>query len=359
MNTSLLPVSLPTRHGFVARTLARVAPLVLIAGLAVWWIGRSGNRGTGQARGFAESVPLTVASSSAGRVVEVLVSVGQAVKAGDPIARLDPQPLELQRRRLEAERALLAAKLVAESSRQGDSVMRAEVWRLRTAAEAQQDKAALVDLENEVTRLDGLLDDQLVKASDVAPRRQDRDALAARVGTFERARAAGHAALDLKKGAEADHHAEIELRTAPLREALRVKEIRLQQLALQTAALTLRAPGQGVVGAINRRPGEMLAAGEAAVLIVAHRPGLFEIYLSDRDQRLPRVGASAHLTRSGLFTRPVTGRVIEVSPAIVELPPRLRLTPQIPTWGRRVLVDASPSPEMRALPAGEEVRVRL
>jgi HlyD family secretion protein len=302
---------------------------------------------------------MVAASSAGGRLLEVLVSVGQSVKAGDPIARLDPTPLTLERRRLEAERALVAAKLAAEGSRQGDTVMRAEVWRLRTAAEAQQDKAALTDLEAEVSRLDGLLDDQLVKASDVAPRQQERDALAARVGTFERARASGHAALSLKKGNEADRRAEIELRTAPLREAVRLKEIRVAQLDLQIAALTLRAPGDGVVAAINRRPGEMLAAGEAAVLIVAHRPGIFEIYLSDREQRLPRVGATAQLTRAGLFTRPIAGRIVEVSPAIIELPPRLRLSPHMPSWGRRVLVDASQSEAMRGVPAGEEVRVRL
>ena len=58
MNASLLPVSVPTRHGIVRRTIGRVAPVLLLAGLAVWWIGRGGGRGTGQARGFSEAIPL-------------------------------------------------------------------------------------------------------------------------------------------------------------------------------------------------------------------------------------------------------------------------------------------------------------
>ena len=103
----------------------------------------------------------------------------------------------------------------------------------------------------------------------------------------------------------------------------------------------------------------MLAAGETAVLIVAHRPGVFEIYLSDREQRMPTVGGPVRLTRTGILARPSEGRVVEVSPAIVELPMRLRLSPGVPGWGRRVVVDASQSQEMRAVPSGEEVRVRL
>jgi multidrug resistance efflux pump len=361
MNASLLPVSVPTRHGVVRRTFARIAPVLLLAGLAVWWIGRGGGRGTGQARGFSEAIPLAVASTAGGRLVEVAVRVGQAVKAGDVIARLDGQPLEIQRRKLEAERGLLAAKLAAETNREGDAVMRNEARILWTSADAHQDKAALADIENEVTRLEGLLGDQLVKASDVEPIRRERDGLAARVGTLERARAAGQAGLDGKRDVRtgAERQAIVDLRTAPLREALHIKEIKLAQVSLQLGSLTLRAPGDGIVGAINRRPGEMLAAGEAAVLLIAHRPGLFEIYLSDREQRLPAVGTHVRLTRTGILARPSEGRVVEVSPEIVELPMRLRLSPGVPGWGRRVVVDASQSEAMRAVPAGEEVRVRL
>ena len=365
MNASLLPVSVPTRHGIVRRTIGRIAPVLLLAGLAVWWIGRGGDAEPARRRGFSEAIPLAVASTAGGRLVELAVRVGQPVKAGDVIAKLDPQLLEVQRRKLEAERGMVAAKLAAETDREGDSVMRNEARILWTSADAQQNRAALADIENEVTRLDSLLGDQLVKASDVEPIRRERDGLAARVQMIDRARAAGQAGLGDKQEAPkgqvmgAERQAIVALRTAPLREALRIKEIKLAQLALQLGSLTLRAPADGIVSAINRRPGEMLAAGETAVLIVAHRPGLFEIYLSDREQRLPVVGTHVRLTRTGILARPFEGRVVEVSPAIVELPMRLRLSPGVPGWGRRVMVDASQSEEMRVVPAGEEVRVRL
>jgi len=185
MDASLLPVSLPARSSVVARTAARVAPLLLIAGIAAAFMARSMGVGEMAARGFAEAVPLAVAPSAAGRITDLTVSVGQPVKAGDVIVRLDPKALTLQRQQIEAERGLLTAKLLAETSKEQDEVMRAEVWRLRTVAGSQQDRAALAALDKEVARLDGLLADQLVKASDVEPRKRERDALAARVGIFD------------------------------------------------------------------------------------------------------------------------------------------------------------------------------
>src|SRR4029077_11180960 len=161
-----------------------------------------------------------------------------------------------------------------------DSVMRAEVWRLRTVAGSQQDQAALSALDKEAGRLNGLLDDKLVKASDVAPRVREREALAARVGTFERARSAGQAGLEEKDRTGADKHKSVvQLRTAPLREALRVNQATLAQIDLKIASLALRAPADGIVSLINRRPGEVVAAGEAGVVIIGLGAGVFEIYV--------------------------------------------------------------------------------
>ena len=176
---------------------------------------------------------------------------------------------------------------------------------------------------------------------------------------FERARAAGQAGWDTKKGGTDGHRAVVEIRTAPLHEALNVKEAELAQIDLRLASLELRAPADGVVSAINRRPGEVLTAGEAAVVIVAHRPGVFEVFLPQNHAQAPEVGATVTLGRPGILTQRAPGRVIEVAPTITELPVRLRLSPQVPIWGRRIVIDASQSDVMRAVPPGEEVRVRI
>lgn len=360
MDASLVPVSLPTRHGFVARTVSRAAPLFLIAGVAVYLLARESGIGTTQARGFSEAIPLNVAPAVAGRLAQLNVTLGQSVKAGEVIGRLDGTGLEIDKKRAEAERRLLEAKLMAETSREDDVVMRAEVWRLRTVAGSNQDQAALSALDREVERLNGLLDDQLVKASDVEPRRRERDALAARVHTFEKAKASGQAGLDGKDAKSGDHRrAIVQLRMAPLREAIKVKEAEIAQIDYKLSVLALRAPADGQISVINRRPGELVAVGEAAVVVVTHRPGMFIIYIPERQSRLPNVGDPVDITRRGVLKSGATGHVIEVAPDIVEVPPRLRASPQVPVWGRRVVVDASQSESMRQVPAGEEVRVRI
>jgi len=361
MDASLVPVSLPTRHGFVARTVSRAAPLFLIAGVAVYLLARESGIGTTQARGFSEAIPLNVSTAVAGRLAQLNVSLGQSVKAGEVIGRLDGTGLEIDKKRAEAERKLLEAKLMAETSREDDVVMRAEVWRLRTVAGSHQDQAALSALDREVERLTSLLDDQLVKASDVEPRRRERDALAARVQTFEKAKAAGQAGLDGKSDAKSGDHrrAVVQLRMAPLREAIKVKEAEIAQIEYKLSVLALRAPADGQISVINRRPGELVAAGEAAVIVVTHRPGMFTIYIPERQSRTPNVGDPVDITRRGVMKRGATGHVVEVAPDIVEVPARLRASPQVPVWGRRVVVDASQSESMRQVPAGEEVRVRI
>jgi multidrug resistance efflux pump len=360
MDASLVPVSLPTRNSFVARTVAGAAPPFLIAGVAVYLLARESGVGTTAARGFSEAVPLNVAPSVAGRLVQLNVALGQTVKAGDILGKLDGSALEIDKKRAEAEHKLLEAKLMAETSREDDVVMRAEVWRLRTVAGSQQDQAALSALDKELERLNSLLDDQLVKASDVEPRRREREALAARVQTFDKAKAAGQAGLDPRnvKGSD-QRRAIVQLRMAPLREAIKVKEAEIAQIDYKLSMLNLRAPADGQVSLINRRPGEVVALGEAAIVIVVHRPGIFIVYIPERQTRMPNVGDSVDLTRRGVFKPGASGRVVEVGPDIVEVPPRLRSSPQVPVWGRRVVVDASASESMRSVPAGEEVRVRL
>ena len=361
MDASLLPVSLPSKHGFVARTIGTVLPLFLIAGIGGAVFMRSTGAGALSARGFAEAIPLNVASSAAGRITELKVTVGQPVKAGDVIVKLDDRAILLDKQRAEAERGLLQAKLLAEISREDDNLMRAEVWRLRTVAGAQQDQAELGALDKELGRLNGLLGENLVKASDVEPKQRQREALAARVGTFDRAKATGQAGLDEKKSlGSVDHRrATLEIRTAPLREAIRVKQAEIAQIELSLSAMALRSPADGVISVINRRPGEVVAAGEAAVVVVAHRTGVFEIYLPQNQVTVPSVGMVATLSRPGIFTKSGRGRVIEVAPNITEMPARLRMSPQVPVWGRRVLVDGADSDLLRAVPPGDEVRVRF
>src|SRR5205814_198989 len=141
------------------------------------------------------------------RVAELTVTLGAEVKRGQQLARLDTSDLEARRTRLEAEREVARAKLAAAGEIQDASVLRSELWQLRTVAASRRDQAELAALDREVARLESLYKDQLVRASEIEPVRRQREALAARVGIFSAAALAGRAGLGHQR-AGADAHGE-------------------------------------------------------------------------------------------------------------------------------------------------------
>ena len=95
------------------------------------------------------------------------------------------------------------------------------------------------------------------------------------------------------------------------------------------------------------------------MLIVAHRPGVFEIYVPAREPRMPAVGMTAAAQPHGV-SRAVEGRVIEVAPTVVEMPERLRSSTRRCPSGVAGSWSTPPTrDEMRAVPPGEEIRVRI
>ena len=90
--------------------------------------------------------------------------------------------------------------------------------------------------------------------------------------------------------------------------------------------------------------------------LVAHRPGVFEIYIPAREPRMPTLGATVELSDLRLLSRRYRGRVIEVGPAVIQLPEQLWTSHNVPAWGRRILIDASEADAMRLIPAGQEIR---
>jgi len=84
--------------------------LLVLVGLAAWYLISSRHAATAalQASGTVESATVVLAPELSGRVAEVMVEKGQAVKSGDPLFRLDGDLLQAQRGRAEA--ALEAAQ---------------------------------------------------------------------------------------------------------------------------------------------------------------------------------------------------------------------------------------------------------
>jgi HlyD family secretion protein len=348
------PIGEPRGRG--GRWLARGGPPVLavLCGLAAWAL--MGGRLTGRAptRGYAESITLAVAPMRTGRVAEVRVALGSSVKRGDELARLDTSDLQARRARLDAEREVARAKLAAAGEIQDASVLRSELWQLRTVASARQDQAELVALDREIARLESLFKDQLVRASDIEPLRRKRETLAARVSTFNVAASAGRAGLGKQRVAGVDTHAEVvSQRLEPLREQLRVAEAALAELEVQVASSILRAPDDAIVANLDHRAGEVVAAGAPVVTLAAGRPGVVVAFVPEARSAIVRVGDAVTVSGRLPLTGSRRGRIIEAAPDVAELPLRFRVSPSVAAGGRRVIVQT----EGGSWLPGEEIRV--
>jgi RND family efflux transporter MFP subunit len=124
--------------------------------------GAGGNASVLDATGYVVARRMaTVSSKVTGKVQEVLIEEGQAVAAGDIMARLDPVDAN-------AQRALAASQLAA---------ARSEIGSVR---------AQLNEAESNAARMDRLVREKLVSTSQHEQAIAERDALRAQLATAER-----------------------------------------------------------------------------------------------------------------------------------------------------------------------------
>lgn len=137
--------------------LRRIAPVVLIAGLGVlaWWYfsqqGVSASSDALQASGSIEATQITLSPELSGKVLEVLVVEGQAVKAEELLARFNPELLNTQLQQAQAaletaqaNYALVAAGPTREQRQLAIAQAEAELLQAQQALDDLRENASLI-----------------------------------------------------------------------------------------------------------------------------------------------------------------------------------------------------------------------
>ncbi len=138
------------------------------------------------------------------------------------------------------------------------------------------------------------------------------------------------------------------------REALELKApidgvvIPLQQRANEAR---LRRPGEKIL----RRPGEVVAAGEPILTIAEARPSEIIAYVGDRQLGQVEEKMLVELIKDREPPQIATSQITHVGPTMELMPERLWRNPNIPQWGRPVVIDV---PEGLELVPGEMVGIR-
>lgn len=229
-----------------------------------------------------------------GKILEVLKEEGDAVQAGETLARLDDEPFRNALAQSEAQVRSLTARL--EELRNGNRAEEIEQARKSLAAAESTEQNAALLLQRQK---------QLVGVS--ATPRQEFDNAESAWRKAVAQREAAQAQLNLLNAgtrAEQIHQAEANLAAA---------EANLAQTRTQLEDARLTAPESGVILTRSVEPGSIVSAGSTALTVSLGSPAWIRAYVTEPQLGLVHPGRDV-LIMTDSRTEPYHGQVGDVSP---------------------------------------------
>ena len=113
----------------------------------------------------------------------------------------------------------------------------------------------------------------------------------------------------------------------------------------------MRRPGEKIMG----RPGEVITAGEPILAIAEARPNEIITYIGDRLLGLVEENMPVEIIKDREPPQMARSQITQIGPTMELMPERMWLNPNIPQWGRPVLIDI---PEGLELIPGEMIGIR-
>lgn len=263
---------------------------------------------TVEGTGTLEAIEVDIAATTGGRVARVLVEEGDLVASGDTLAVLTIPTLAAERAQRAARvGAARAALREAEHGPLPQEIVRAEAELAAQSAEADRTR-------DDVARLTPLA------ANDMATAQQLETAQAAAKVALARREAAAAQLRLLRDGTRAE-------RLDAMRAELANAEAARAATEATARDLVLVAPVAGRVIARRAEPGEVLAAGERALVLAETTRQWVRIYVGQDRFPLVRAGQTATATLDAFPDRLFDGVVRSVATR-AEFSPRVALTEQ-------------------------------
>jgi HlyD family secretion protein len=321
----------------------RILILIIIAaaGAGGWYAWKTSGEGRqGQAPVFHGNIDIRevrLGFRVPGRVLDILKEEGDAVAAGETLARLDPEPYRNAADQAEAQAGQLEARL-------------AELKNGSRPEEIERARKNLAEAEAALNNARLIYDRQEQLVADGAVARQDYDTARTSFQAAQARRGAARAALDLlEAGARAEQIAQAEA-------ALDAARAALAQARTQLGDTVLTAPESGVVLTRAVEPGSIVQAGGTALTVSLATPVRVRAYAPEPMLGLVQPGRKV-LVFTDSRPEPYHGQVGDVSPR-AEFTPKSVETQELRTalvYRFRVTV----SDADRLLRQGMPVTVRL
>ncbi|HUW18927.1 MAG TPA: HlyD family efflux transporter periplasmic adaptor subunit [Sedimentisphaerales bacterium] len=324
--------------------------------------------------GLAQGQAHQVAANCDGRLKTIHVQLFERITRGRELVTintiLDNQTVQAQLSTAQAEVQHLTAQLAATRQRllaEAANLQTDKVVSLRRfSADMENARLGVLQLKTQLKTDQMLLEEQavevkivrsLVEQDAVAPYElqkaearyattakrieENEDVLQQAVRDYIEA----NTRLEEFAGIEPQHPA-VDIELEIIQKAITVQEKRIDELLARTQPLVLKSPLDGVVSFIARGPEEAVMAGDPILTIVAARPAEIIAYAGQDQLKHIRERMPVELARAGEPTKIATSQVVYLGPRMELMPERLWRNPNIPQWGRPMLIKVPPGLEL-------------
>jgi HlyD family secretion protein len=301
--------------------------------------GRTGSGGPIRVSGNIEATDAQVSFKVAGRVVERPVDEGQAVRAGQLVARIDDAELRQEVARQEAQVAVAQAQLreLATGFRPEEV---AQAQAAADAAKAESDRAAA-----DLVRQRALLEREVISRREFDASMSAADTSAARL------RQARENLTLFHRGYRAE---KVEAARASLRQAAAALE--LAQTRLEEARIV--SPLDGVVLSKAVEPGEFVSPGTPVVTVSDLSKVWLRAYVDETDLGRVKLGQKVSVRTDSFPGNVYRGRVSYLSPEAEFTPKTVQTKKERVRLVYRVKIDLeNPARELKpGMPADAEIK---
>jgi membrane fusion protein (multidrug efflux system) len=254
------PLPKPDRRRRLRRLLMIAGPLAVLIGVGIVYIG--GGRYADTDNAYVHTHKVTVSADISGRIVDLKVHENQAVKAGDVLFQLDPEPLQIaiDRARADREATLNEIAGLKAAYRQREEDLK--------AAEANVGFA-----QRELQRREKLVAGKIISQSDYDEARNRYDVTVNEAASIRQ---------DISRIiSELGGNPDVDPETHP---KYRAAQAALAQAELDMRHGTVTAPSDGVVAQVDAlRPGDYINAGAPVFSIISQQDAWIEANLKETD----------------------------------------------------------------------------
>ncbi|OHV81784.1 secretion protein HlyD [Ensifer sp. LCM 4579] len=316
----------------------RVVLIVLLLAAVLaggWWfdaperLGWVETRRNGILYGNVDIRQVSLGFRVSGRIADLLVDEGDAVKAGDVIARLDAAPLQ---------QALDAAKAEADALKAALAKLKAGARASEIAQARATHEERLAELEN--ARLAHERAERLRPAGTISQAELDQ-ASATRAAAAARAASAREALALLEEGSRPEDIAAAEAQLAAAE-----AKVASARTAVEDAALL--APNDGIVLSRVRETGAIVSPADTVYVLSLTKPVWVRAYVPETDLGRVHPGMKVTVASDTDPEQPYRGTVGFISP-VAEFTPKSVETPELRTdlvYRLRIVV-TDPGPDLR------------